>query len=281
MPKSLTVPASSIKVEGENAMITLPDEAVYLPEEVENGYIPKDRMNTIVQERLTRATKGLVKPDALLDDEEFRSRALEKWGVRPGEGGVDEATLNEKLAARLRDERAKWERDELGPTTQTLQSQQEMIGRLLGVRARSEIVAAAASMGIREEFLKPDAHGIPPIVRLVESNFDYDHETDSIALVDGYDEEENPQFKLSTKGQRDRPYLGVTDFFEEFEKDPKNRIYFNDTRQRVDGLRGGAGGARGGIHRISPEDASNHQLYKAAKAAADAAGARLVVDGQE
>jgi hypothetical protein len=278
MPKSVTVPASSIKVEGDNAIVNFADDAVFLPEDIEAGYIPKDRMNTIVQERLSRATKGLVKPEALLEDEDFRSRALETWGVKPGEGGVDEATLAEKLSARLRDERSKWERDELGPTTELVQSQQSMIGRLLSKRAEAEIIAAAAAAGIRPEFLKKDARGRYPIVALVESNFDYDHETDSIAIVDGYDEEENPTFKLSTKGTKEMPYLGVGDFFSDFEKDPTNAVYFNDTRQRVDGPRGGAGGARGGVHRISREDASNHQLYKQAQEAARQAGAQLVVD---
>lgn len=170
-PKATDAPAEPVeKPEAPEGFISL--------EDVAEKYLPKD----YIKKELSRRTKGMVAPDTLLEDEDFKARAMEHWKVAPASEPAptpDLASLREKIAKEIETKRVKPMEEEI--TKLRSREMQRRRDKLV-----SQIQSAAAKADIHAELHEEGDAGEPaPIVGMVESLYAYDEASDSWFRKDG------------------------------------------------------------------------------------------------
>lgn len=261
-PQPLTVTGKNEA--GEEVTITLdgPPSGLLLESDFETRFNERFKQRATSLEKTARE-KAI---EAALEDEEFRSSALKKWGI---DGKPKNTPDPERIAALEQD----WTKKHVDPLKEQNESLRSRVDRLLGTRLNGEILAHAKKHGIKEEFLEtPEGADEPMIVAVTRRRFGHHDESDAF-YVRGDQEDE---FAFSTKAQQGRktPYQTVDEFFESFAADKKNAKWVNPQQQRGPKHRGGPGG--GPDVYISKADARDHQKYKAAEKQAGEQGGRVI-----
>lgn len=253
------------QVEGKEVEIDLGD--AFVPkDELATNYMPKSAF----QEELTRRTSSITSNQAekLLDDEEFRNKALDKWGVKP----EPEEKKTKDLAEHVTRERTTWEQKHLKPLQTQLQERDTELSGLREKMLQSEITAAAAPFVKKALLKRPTAEVPPPIVSMLQGVFAYDNKTKTFYVKNG------DTFAFTSKpAEGGSPYKTVAEFIAEWAEDKGNSDWVEDKRQTGPGL-GSTGGSRAGApHAISRADARDPAKYRAAREAAAKVGVTLQI----
>jgi hypothetical protein len=238
--------------EQEVEISTLPD-----------GVIPQEQFDVRFRDELSRRTEGVRKSlrSDLLKDEEFKTEALEAWKKGPSKQKTDD-----ELAAL----RAAWEKENVEPLKKQLGDRETLIGKLRERELLGAIATKAASLGVRKEFLTPPREGADPlVVAMMRSLFAHDEKTDSWAVKKG------DGFEFASKATDAAPYKGVDEFMTEWAGRDESKPFLDTSQQKGPGL--GTLGQRGGVVRISVDDARNHDKFIAAEAEAEKIGGRVEV----
>lgn len=265
MPKTVTVEHPD---HGE-LEVELPSG--FLPEdEVSENYVPVGAHNAQMA-KIRREMKGLADPDELLQDEDFRNRALEAWEINPDAPEDDTPRLTPDRIQAIRDEMVRKEVDPLRKRAEELES---TVSTLRKENLHSSIIRAASGK-VKESLLQsPVAGATPPIVNMMASYFDFDPETGQWAVREG------EGFAYSTEPTEDRPYMGVDEFLAKWSENEANADWVKDTRQRGPGAErkpGGTPTGGAGDVRISYAEAQDAQTYRRARKEAQERGVNLVV----
>lgn len=183
--------------------ITLDLEGVFTAEDIEENFVPKAQHTNEVAKLNRLLTKATRSPDELLEDANFKAKALAAWKV--GEMDATQvASITEGIRAR-----------EVGPLTEKLTAAESTIASLLDNDLNNNLLAAAQSVGIRPEFLTPMAEGRPaPAVAILRQVFDfgYDHDHKTHAVRNG------EGFAYSSKPSGNMPYKTVAEAVGEWAK---------------------------------------------------------------
>lgn len=184
---------------------------VYTPDQRKQLFLPK-------KDFARRAESLKAKHRAeLLQDDEFKTEALDSWGVKPG-GENNQGDLTERLAA----ERQKWEQQHLTPLQSELQKTTGRITNLLRGKLHADIVSAAAQVGIKDEFLKPvGPKKVPLIINMLEPFFAHDNESDSWLVAEG------DGFAFASKPSAEKTYKDVFEFVGEW--GAENQSFLKET----------------------------------------------------
>jgi hypothetical protein len=161
------------KVQHNNADIEVELEGVYTEAEVADQFVAKAVHNSELA-KLRKKAQGLKTPDELLEDDEFKTRAIESWGIKPG-----------KSAADVEAARKEWDVKVLKPATDELAKAKGTIDGLRrgGLHAR---LIAAAQGHVAPQFLKPPTRGaVAPFVAMLEPAFALEPETQDYYVRDG------------------------------------------------------------------------------------------------
>lgn len=169
--------------------------------EVDDKYVPKaahnDQMARMRQQ--LDAMKGLKNPDELLQDQEFRTKAVATWGLDP-------TATSEQLTKQLEKARVELQEREIKPRDKKLADATGEIGRLRAKDLRGQIIQAAAALKIEDKYLKaPTRGGKPLIVSMLEDTFGFDAEHG-----EWFAKGDKGTFVYSQSGEV--PYQGVTEF---------------------------------------------------------------------
>jgi hypothetical protein len=155
--------------------IAVPREALkgWVPQqEVDEKFIPKSAHNDQMA-RMRRdldATKGKKDPDELLNDAEFKSKAVQTWGLDPN-------ATNEQFKTQLERQRAELVEREIKPREAKLEKAGSEIGKLRQKDLRGQIIQTAAALKVEEKYLKsPTKGGKPLLVSMLEDAFGFDGE---------------------------------------------------------------------------------------------------------
>lgn len=216
-----------VMVEGKETEVELP--AGFLgPVEIQAGFVAKDAVTQIVEDRLGRYATNAKKE--LLANQEFKVEALASWNIKPGEKG------GKATPAEIEEALKEMERTKLTPALKLNEELKGQIGSLTRSQLHSQILAEATAAGVQRHYLKPlPGSKVPAIIGMVENNFGFD-ETNKDWLVRAAD---GKSFAVSGEAGAAHPYKGVKHFFADFAKDP-------DFRAFIEAPQGGAGLEKGG-----------------------------------
>lgn len=234
---------AKFKVQHEGKEIEVEVDAVPLSE-VTTAYVPRAHHDAEFG-KLRKKLSGLVDPEEILKDDEFKTKALTAWSIDPSKPG--KATAEE--INRARDQVIKTEVEPLKKQVEALTA------KVLGARKKDltfQIVEAARKHGVDRQFLTtpenlPNAP--PPFVNMVADYFGHDEERDMWFTRNG------DTFAFALKPTNDNPYKGVDEFIGEFVKASPQLL--GDQRQRGPGVRtpaGGGGGGEKGMVRVAIGD---------------------------
>jgi len=164
--------APMIRVEVDGKAVDVPLPAGYLTKvDVDAKYVPKGAHNDQMG-RLRKdldALKGLKPPEELLNDPEFKEKAVKSWGLNGATGEQFQEQLN----------RAKtdlFER-EVKPRDVKLTKATQEIDTLRVKDLRGQIIQAAAALKVDDKFTRPPAKGADPLIfAMLRPLFDFDAE---------------------------------------------------------------------------------------------------------
>jgi len=155
--------------------ITVPKpDGVFLKSEVDAKYVPKAahndqmaRMRTQLDER-----KNFRNPEELLGDEQFKTVAIEKWGLNP-------SATAQQLADNVRRAKEEVLEREVKPLKAQYEKTTTTLARLRDRDLNAQILGAAAKAGVKQALLKaPTKGGTAPIVSMLRGSFGHDSERD-------------------------------------------------------------------------------------------------------
>lgn len=224
----------TVEIEGKKHEVEL--DAVPTSQ-LESEYIPVKQHNSEFV-KLREKMKGLVDPEKLLADEEFKTKALGAWKVTPG-------TPAEELT-RAREQIMKSDVEPLKQQVGKLMAQVEH------ARKRDlayKILQTASTAGVKKRLLTPPENlpsAPPPIVNMVESYFGYDDEHGDWFARNG------EAFAYAAKPTNERPFKGVEEFMGEYLKGAPDLL--EDQRQRGANLKTPADSQKGGMVRVNASD---------------------------
>jgi len=162
----------TIRVEVDGKAVDVPLPAGYLAKaDVDAKYVPKGVLNDreARHRKEMEAFKGLRPADDLLNDPEFKDRAVKTWGLNTASGEQFQEQLN----------RAKtdlFER-EVKPREKKLEAANREIALLRESEVENQILQAAAALKVDDRFTKPAAKGAKPlIVAMLRPLYDFDPE---------------------------------------------------------------------------------------------------------
>lgn len=269
---------TEVEVPVENLPETIP--GFVSESDLANKYVLKTVHNREFAS-LRKQSEGMVNPDEILDDDEFRKNAMAAWGIDPdGQAAESAERMKEAVAAEVNRQRQQWERRELQPVITERDSLQTRTATLMKKDRARAILEAANDAGVKEQWRKRNAlTGTAPIVAMLESNFDFDEESGGWYLRG-----EDGQFVIGAKGG----YKTPTEFFEDWGNDENVRNeFFEDARQRGPGTPGGnppggnrPAGKRGGVMELDYTKTKNAQEYRAAKEQAEEQGMTIKIVGR-
>lgn len=232
-------------------------------------------LNRRVDAKVDKLTADFsAKFEGLLDDDEFKNKALEAWGIDPKANKAKKT--DDDFAQELARKREEWERKELAPVrdqTQALQNENQDLQRRI---LRGEIVQAAAGV-IKPELLKKGTNGIEaPFITMVEGVFGLDPEHKQFFVRKGEDD-----WEFSAQPQSGAPpYMSVGEFVKRWADEKDNRWAVLDNRQEGPGAgTPGSGGRRGKNVVLTQAQARDHATYLKAQKQAEEQGGSVVVQG--
>lgn len=190
--------------------------------EVAEDFMPKDKFQEELKRRVDSATKELKKPEDLLNDEEFLTKAATEkkdFFVKLLEvkaGDIDVAKLQTEAMDRVRT-------DEVKPLQEAAKKTVETIQVLRRRDLDGQIATAALTLGV-----DPELNDLVKIFVRDHSNYSPDHDSWLIKRLDGSD-----GFELSTDPdkQGSHPYMSAAEFLEVTKKGGKKKIWFKATTQ--------------------------------------------------
>jgi len=261
MPKLMLGKDAVVQAE-DGFEVTIPDDDWLSAADVADKYMPKDAFSTELDRRVKSVTKGMVKRDELLGDEEFltewlsgnKDRALEVMGVDPGKPpkDIDVAELRQKIEA---DVTKVLQDRELKPREEKIAELTTLVGQLRERDWKASFLAAATDpdVDINEDMVEPLMH-------MYRSQFSYDEETDDWYKLnsdgDGY------EVNVTNPEPGGSNYRTVLNVLGEERRQGKHKSWF-----KAPTTTGGAGyrGAKGRKAKVTYEE------FKAMPAAARAA----------
>ena len=214
----------TVQVEGKDVEIELP-EGYGTAEDFRESF------DDSFAKEFGRRAKGL-RTAALgeaLDDEEFKTQALEKWGIDPkaleaaksGAGKLDEQALKEHVNSA----RTEWERTKLTPMQKELEKLQTKYNSTLGRTLSAEVLAA--THGSVQDYLVKAVDGAEPaIVSMFRNRFGYDEESGKWYVKKG------DRFAVSAKPSDEQTYMGVSEYFSTLQGNKEYSDLFKDVRQK-------------------------------------------------
>lgn len=213
--------------EGAGAGKDAQPPAGYIAEsDVKEKYVPKEFM----QSEIARRLKGKADPDTLLQDETFRAKALETWGVKPDGQKKPSGEDVEKLYGQ-------WEQKHVTPLKEQLAGHLQEVQSLRTRDLYGQLVSAAAPH-VNEQLLQsPVAGQAPPIVHLLAPYFGYDEEHKGWFVKDG------DGFAFAAKPEKGAPYKTAAEFLTEWAANKANAAWIKDQRQRGAAFQQAATGA--------------------------------------
>lgn len=229
------------------------------------GFMPASKF----QEELTRrgtsiAQKaGYVKPDEMTP-EQIKALAEQKGVKLPVE--ADPGTMAATIQEATTKKRTEWETTELKPVQTKVQELETENETLLQKQLHSQILAAAAAVGVEKTLLKaPNRNSPPPIVSMLESAFGYDTDTKQFYVLS----DDGEGFAFSDKPTEEHPYKDPAEFLELWAANKDNAKFIEVTAQRGPNLQGVITGRPGmGPVHLSRADSRNARAIEAAKAEA-------------
>lgn len=241
-------PTLVVDIDGEEKTITLPEGWMH-QDTIKDKYLPKDQFARELERRVAAKTKGLVKPDDLLSDEEFlgkvlgvddnRGRALELLGIDPEKlgGDVDVAEIRRKVTD---DVTAQFTEKEIKPRDAKIEEQNALIEQLRERDFRAEFLSAAAEEDIHEDMLEP-------LAVLYRRQFRFDADENGWFRV-GEDGELEMSLNPEPGGPR---HVTVAEALKEERRSGKHKTWF-----KAPGSGGGGyqGGGRGGKRKVTFEE---------------------------
>lgn len=230
------------------------------PDEDEAKAAAEAAFQTRFQKELKRRTTGIEKRlrETLKADPDF---IAEITGAPAKKGKVDDAAL-EELRGGIR-------KAEVEPLKAELEREKGSIGKLTDRVLTAEILAAAIGVGVKDE-LTMTVGKRAAIIGALDGVFKYDAESGQHFAVD-----DDGEFVLSRTGKA--RYQTVDEYFADFAKDKKNASLLKDQRQRGPNMGNPSDTKRGGVVRISREDARLRSKYAAAEAEAKKIGGTVEI----
>ncbi len=231
--------------------------------------------------KLREKSEGLVDADSLITDDEFKTSALEAWGItvdpetgKPtGEADVA-VKVREGVEAGIAQQRKRWETTELAPLTGRVDKSEAQNVVLMRRDLEREILQAANDAGVKEVYRKaPPTGGLPMIVAQLAPQFGYDEESSRWSLKS----RESEGYVASTKATMEAPFKNPSELLGDWKEDKNLQSeYFEDQRQPGPGLNR-PGGGKGAI-RLTYQESQDAGKYRAAKAEAEKLGVALEVE---
>lgn len=203
---------------------TVPEDWVHKTE-VDEGFMSKTKFQEELKRRVDGVTKGMVKSEDALKDEEFLTKAAEAnkeffvklLEIKPGkEGDVDVAKLQKEAMDRVRQE-------ELKPVQEASTKKDEEIQRLRLRDLDGQIATAAITLGVDPE--------LTDLVKIhVRDNSIWSQELNQwlVKRQDG-----SGEFEFSTDPDKPggHPYMGPAEFLEVTKKGGKKKVWFKASTQ--------------------------------------------------
>ena len=201
------------------------------------GYIAESDVQAKLAEKdaflkteIERRLRGKVDPEKLLQDETFRAKALETWGIKPEKPGKPSGEDVEKLYGQ-------WEAKHVAPLKAQMAQFEAEVTELRTRDLYGQIVGAAAPL-VNEQLLQSPVPGqAPPIVHLLAPYFGYDPEHKAWFVKDG------DGFAFAAKPEKGAPYKTAAEFLGEWAQNKANAAWVKDQRQRGAGFQQAATGA--------------------------------------
>ncbi len=174
------------------------------------------------------------------------------------------------------------ERSDMKPRDEKIQTLESDNEDLLQKQLFSEIIRAAASVGVEKSLLKgATKNAEAPIVSMLASAFAYDTETKQFYVLS----EDGEGFVFSDRPTQDHPYKDAEEFVEQWAADKANAKFIEVTSQRGPNLQGTVGGGRGPVGQVHISKADSRILPRLRAAQAEAvkrgldAHEGVVIDG--
>jgi len=239
------------------------------------------------QEELTRrgvgiaTSKGYVKPEDMTSDQ-ITALAASKGVKLPAESAGDPGATATAIQDAIAKKRSEWERSDMKPRDEKIQTLESDNEDLLQKQLFSEIIRAAASVGVEKSLLKgATKNAEAPIVSMLASAFAYDTETKQFYVLS----EDGEGFVFSDRPTQDHPYKDAEEFVEQWAADKANAKFIEVTSQRGPNLQGTVGGGRGPVGQVHISKADSRILPRLRAAQAEAvkrgldAHEGVVIDG--
>lgn len=211
------------------------DPAPKNPPEIDlSQYMPKAAFQTELNRRVAAIAGKAKSEDDFLQDEDFRVKAIEAWGIKPQGEQANQALTGEQLAQAQKD----WEKKHLSPVAERATRAETRVQQLLHRDLHAQILATAGELGIKKSLLKTPVEGAtPPIVNLLANYFGLDEEAGSWFTKEG------DGFAFSGTPSAQSPYKSVSEFIREWTEN-EGKDFLEDVRQRGPGM-GQPGGPKG------------------------------------
>lgn len=174
--------------------------------------------------RQRKEAAALKDPAKLLEDDEFKGKALSAWGIDPS----GKAKLT---AEQLQEVRESVTKQQVTPLQEQLAKAKGAIDRLRRKELEGQILEAARGV-VRDEFLtRPTPLARPLIVSMLEEQFGFDEESDGWAVKKAQGE----GYEYAAKPEHGRPWMGPAEFLAGWAiKDPA-KPFLRDQRQKIPG----------------------------------------------
>lgn len=189
-----------------DATVDIPVAALkpVIEKQIADKYIPKashnDQMARMRKE--LDQFKGRPDPEALLNDPEFRTKAIGAWGLDPKAAKQEITEQRQRLTQELTEREVK-------PREQKIATLGTQVEGLRRKDLRGQIAQAASAVKVDDKFLKsPSKNGKPLIVSMMEEGFEYDDEHGEWFAKGS----QGNKFAFSQSG--DVPYMTVSEFFQ-------------------------------------------------------------------
>lgn len=221
-------PKVSVEIDGQAREIELPEG--FLPEaDIRDKYVPKESVESLVQERVGRAKKGRYTPDELMEDEEF----IERFAKSKAE------QLREKLGIKGKPDdqqvealRKQIEEQMVAPLSKQVEGYKAEVTKLRQRSLDAEVGDAAGALGVHEDLVE--------LVRVwARDRVDHDEEHGWVVLKAPGE----PEVIVAEDGKTIRPKR-VQDLLAELKRTGERKSWFKDETRGGIGIGGpGKGGS--------------------------------------
>jgi hypothetical protein len=227
--------AETYQIQHGDQTIELPAAALkpILEKQIADKYIPKashnDQMSRMRKELDTY--KGRPDADTLLNDPDFKSKAVQAWGFDPKAAKAEIAEQRTRLLAELNER-------EIKPRDAKLTQAMTEVQKLRYKDLHGQIAQAASSVKVDEKFTRvPGKNAKSFIASMMENGFEYDEEHGEWFAKGSA----GNKFQFSQTG--DVPYMTVSEYFQVW-ANGEGKDFLRSERQpgaeaNPDGQRGG------------------------------------------